>query len=351
MRFRLTSLAMSVAATLAASYTPDAFSRDIVGHLTKRPEIVPMEARQVTVGGDTHLLAFDRTKDRLIALTFPPSRERSFSGEGFFATGKNLIQTPKGLIFSAITPDGDCAIRRLSLDGKGEILLHEKKCMAETFSLNENFAVWVASSIHESQKIILFNSSGTEIESVAFPSIGKFLTSMVSFKKGLYGVTQKATPAGDMTIFRANSKVAIQKSIKINGAGGQLLANGEDLFLLFNLNGNPHLAAFDSDLNKRWETEVMKTIRWGTSPALLTDGNRLFFIGGNDGRLYLAVLDRFGKKLEESQDNAMRYPVPETGYSVTLKDGKLWILGAINNPLEDMKPSSAIVHFTVDVNK
>ena len=315
--------------------------------VTKMPSIEAAGARQDNIGKDSYLLAIDGKNKSALFLSVMKN-EYKYAPINFFSSGRNLIQISNEFVFSAIDWDGTCSIRKFTPGNKMEILLLKNNCTAEVFSLSDGFAAWTSEI--SGQKITFFNSDGVQKKNVSLINIGKFITSIASYKSDIYGVSQQNSSDENLIIFKLEKNKIVKKLKQIKGAGGQLMSNGEDLIMLFNRNGDPYLIAFDAQLNVKWETQVTKILRWGTNASLLVENGRIFFVGGNDGRLYVATFDNHGKKLNEVQDDNMKYPTPQNGYAVALMAGKLQIMGVIDEQTNKNGPSTAVVRFFIDMN-
>ena len=328
-------------------YSPNAVGGAYSSVVTKMTSIEAAGARQSNIGMDSYLLAIDGENKSALLLGVMRNEYR-YAPIDFFSSGRNLIQISNGFVFSAIDWNGACSIRKFFPKNRMEILLTKSNCTAEVFPLSDGFAVWTSEI--SGQKITFFNSYGERKKNVSLPNVGKFITSMASYQSNIYGVSKKNSSDENLIIFKLEKNKTTKNLKQFQGAGGQLMSNGEDLVMLFNRHGDPYLTAFDAQLNVKWETQVTKTIRWGTTASLLVENGRIYFVGGNDGRLYVASFDSHGKKLNEVQDNNMKYSTPQNGYAVALMSGKLQIMGIIDEQTNETGPSNSVVRFSIDMN-
>lgn len=285
---------------------------------------------EAAVGAATHLLVHQRDRADLLG---SDGTRRSIDYSEVMYASKNLVKGPDGkLRFAGLDGDSGCRIFVIDKVPSPVKSAPLEKCAAvELFGTRDGLVAWVQED-GGSHRLDFLQDGSAKLRKAALPGSGLFVTSVVSTKGRLFAAMQLPTPDGAVDIVGLSlpSYAVVAKS-SVPGTGATLAATADFLVVAVNRKEGRSLIGFDMALGKKWETPILKNVGIGSSAQLLIEGSRIYYVSGNDNKLYAAVFDMEGKKLGEVMDAERRQPLPLGGYAASVDKGTVKAVGLVEN--------------------
>lgn len=262
-------------------------------------------------------------------------------------SGLNLVSNGGAIIFSEIDAKKNCSLVIVQKVVALKKINLADNCFAEVFQLNQGFAVWHKNFTTNAQVITVYASNLRPVSRFNLPEDDTIVTSVIDSQDGYILTNQSMANSGAFQIRSINRNGSIIDSVSIAGAGAQLVSYKNKTLLTFNRGGNPYLSLLNSSLKSDWLVRITEIQKWAATGSLVADDQAIYFVGGNNDKLYVAQFNWDGAKKNEAFDSDSGLALSSHGYSLLKNKNVIKVIGVVPVRSSEKLGKSSLVFFSV----